>query len=405
MMGGSRAKARRSVWDVIYCPLGAASYGGAERSLLELAAAIQGRGWSVLIVAERALVDTEFPEVAARYGLAVEWVDWAPKRGAWANFRTALRFFRGLETRILHFNISWREHMWAVALAARVARIPVLIGTMRAMPDPHTLIPRKRYLGVFPGLQLWHWSEVAVGWLWGRLLKRTVSINARDFPVRLVRDFHYPRDRLTVIYNGIRISDARMSDSSRESDRERFGVAPEEFLICYVGRVSPEKGIHVLIRAVHELKGPVRLLIVGDGAQKQALEELVDSLNEQNRVSFLGYRKEPKDVMASADVVVIPSLWYEAFGRTVVEAMSVSVPVVASDIGGMAELFTHGVHGLYVQPDSVEALASALTKLQADPDARKQMGVAARQWAVERYSSDRVYEEYFQLYNSLAFNG
>jgi glycosyltransferase involved in cell wall biosynthesis len=106
-------------------------------------------------------------------------------------------------------------------------------------------------------------------------------------------------------------------------------------------------------------------------------------------------------IVAAFDLVAVPSVWYEAFGRTVVEALAMQVPVIASRIGGMAELFEDGVHGHYVPAGDRDALAAAIAALATDPAARRAMGRAGRAWVQERYAMERVAAEYARLYREL----
>jgi glycosyltransferase involved in cell wall biosynthesis len=89
------------------------------------------------------------------------------------------------------------------------------------MPDPHQLVTRRKYFGVLPGLRLWHLPELVAGWLWGKILHRTICVNARDFSARLIRDYGYSPKKLGVIYNGIdtnaqRIPSERMAEAKAD---------------------------------------------------------------------------------------------------------------------------------------------------------------------------------------------
>ncbi len=106
-------------WDLVYLPLGSAGFGGAERSLLDLAGRMAARGKRVLLLAEPALHSTPFAAEATARGLSVRWVDWAPERSLLGKLRVAWPVLRTLNARLLHFNISWRRGMWLIPLLAR----------------------------------------------------------------------------------------------------------------------------------------------------------------------------------------------------------------------------------------------------------------------------------------------
>ena len=376
--------------------------GGAERSILDLASRFHARGNRVLMLVGQELGRTTFVQEAAERGIPVREVDWSPRRSLWANLAAATRALRTVDARVLHLNISWLWWMWVVPLVARVATRARVIGTMRAMPDPHELVPTRRHFGFLPGMRLWHLEEVVTGFLLGRLFERTISINARDFPLRLVRDYRFPRERIGVIYNGIDTSLPPRSWEERARRRASLGVAPEEVLLCYAGRLSREKGLHLLIEALASLPKQIRLVIVGEGPQRAELEAQTQELSLSSRVAFIGFDRDAEGWMAASNVVVVPSTWYEAFGRVVVEAMAQGVPVVASRIGGMAELFEDGVHGYFVEAGSVPDLRRVLARLVGSTAELQEMGHRGRSLVVERYSLERVEADYHREYVALA---
>ena len=190
--------------DVAYFPLGAAAFGGAERSLLELASAQRAAGRRVAVFYEAALASTDFVTQAQAANVPVVPVRWAPEQPLHMVANEVWRFFGGLDARLLHFNISWRSNMWLVPLIARWRSEARLVGSMRAMPDRYELVPRTLHFGVIPGLRLWKLPDLAVGRVWARALHATVSVNRDDYPPRLISEFGFAANRLSVIYNGVR---------------------------------------------------------------------------------------------------------------------------------------------------------------------------------------------------------
>lgn len=119
-------------------------------------------------------------------------------------------------------------------------------------------------------------------------------------------------------------------------------------------------------------------------------------------VSFLGYVSPASQVFAAADVVVVvPSLWNEAFGRVVVEAMACGAVVIASAVGGMQEIFEHRKQGLLVPKGDADAIARALDELASDPALRSRLAEAGFAQARQTYSTDRVCKQYSTLYATL----
>jgi glycosyltransferase involved in cell wall biosynthesis len=388
--------------DIVYFPLGAAAFGGAERSILELASAQQAAGRRVLVCYEAALDQTDFIAQAAALAVPLQRIDWAPELGLRRVVAAAWRLFGQLDARLVHFNISWREHMWVVPLIARWRSAAGLVGSMRAMPERYEDTPRRRHFGFIPGLQLWKLPDLLVGRVWAQALHATVSVNRDDYPPRLVQEFGFARSRLSVIYNGVRLPAQPPSEERRRQARAQLGCPQDAFVVAYVGRVSQEKGVRHAIEALKSCPPRVHLLVAGEGNDLEPSRALARSLGLGERVHFLGYVSQPLTVFEAAHVAVVPSLWNEAFGRVVVEAMGCAIPVVATAVGGMQELFDDGVQGLFVPKADSAAIASALRRLLDDEGARRQMADAARALAVQRYSTERVALEYGALYERTA---
>lgn len=385
-------------FDVIYAPLGASAMGGAERSILELSAAVARRGQRVVMLAGPDLAGTAFGEIAARFDVPVEWVDWGPGHGFWRNLKTALAVTRRYRTRIYHFNMSWLPWMWLIPLVVRLRTRACIISTMRAMPDPHGQVPRRKYFGILPGLQLWHLPELLVGWLWGQLAHRTICINAKDFPTRLVSDYGFPPRRMGLIYNGIEIRQEAADPARLARLRESFGAKENEIVIAFVGRLSAEKGVLDLLDALQRLPLIYRLWIVGDGPQADEIKARISKRGLSERVRLIGFTSAPTEYMAAADLIAVPSTWAEAFGRVVVEAMNEARPVVASRVGGMAELFEDGVHGKFFTPGNSAELAAAIRSLGSERKRLHDVGLAAREWVRQRFSLERVEQQYLEEY-------
>ncbi|MCC8963530.1 glycosyltransferase [Bradyrhizobium sp. Pear76] len=159
-------------------------------------------------------------------------------------------------------------------------------------------------------------------------------------------------------------------------------AAPRAGLL-YVGRLSREKGVGVLLEAVAGTGVPLR--IVGEGPERVALEARVSG-----DVTFLGAlsRAEVLREMANARALVVPSLWYEGFPMVVVEAFARGTPVIASEIGGLAEVVTAGKTGVLAPPGNAVALRSRIVDILGAPDLAAAWGRAARAAYLELYAPD-----------------
>jgi glycosyltransferase involved in cell wall biosynthesis len=142
--------------------------------------------------------------------------------------------------------------------------------------------------------------------------------------------------------------------------------------IVFVGRLVSEKGVWTLLEAVGRLDG-VTLEIVGEGPLMGPLREAGGRAPLEGQVCLRGYLPpaELREVLVRAAVLVVPSLWEEPLGLVVIEAMACGVPVVATAVGGIAEMVQHGRNGLLVEPDDPDALATAIRRLLDDPALRR----------------------------------
>jgi glycosyltransferase involved in cell wall biosynthesis len=171
--------------------------------------------------------------------------------------------------------------------------------------------------------------------------------------------------------------------------------------ILYFGRLSPEKGVDHLLRAMKALPR-VRLQVAGDGPQRAELEGLAHTLS-LNNVEFTGHLngKDLERRIAAARFTILPSLAYETLGKSILESYAWQRPVVASDLGSRRELVREGETGLLYQPGDVEQLSGAISYLAQRPRQVQEMGVAGRQLVATRHSPANHYQELMQLYEQV----
>lgn len=385
-------------WDIVYFPLGSAAFGGAERSLLELAAAQQAQGSRVLVCYEAALENTDFVAQARFRNLHLEPLEWTPEKSFGEVVKAAWHFFRRMDTHLIHFNMSWRRHMWLIPLFARLFSSARLIATMRAMPDEYDLIPRKRYFGIIPSLRIWMLPDLIVGRLWARTMHFVATVNRDNYPPRLIKEFGFTPEKLRVIYNGVVIPADVPSALERQAAKVNLGWESGAFLTAYVGRISEEKGIRHAIDAVAACGPKIHLVIAGEGDQLVPLKAYIEQRGLSSRIRFVGYVNDPFSIFSAADIALVPSLWNEAFGRVVVEAMACGTPVIATAVGGMREIFTDGKEGIYVPLGDPQAIAHAINSLFENPMRLQDMARTGRRLVESRYATQRVVEEYTNLY-------
>ncbi|MDB4881825.1 MAG: glycosyl transferase group 1 [Gemmatimonadetes bacterium] len=176
--------------------------------------------------------------------------------------------------------------------------------------------------------------------------------------------------------------------------------------VTFAGRLASEKGVDVLIRAfrvVRDRQQDARLLIAGTGPAEGALRALIDRLGLLDAVEMLGQLDEAQlsGMLDQSWVHAVPSRWPEPFGLTCTEAMMHGVAVVASEIGGLAEIVQHGVTGLRVPPGDDAALADALALVLSDRSRAERLGAAGSARANELFSVDVCVARFERLYDAL----
>lgn len=171
--------------------------------------------------------------------------------------------------------------------------------------------------------------------------------------------------------------------------------------VVYFGRLSAEKGVDTLIKAVCELKG-VHLTIAGSGPAEEELRRLSLSPNGSS-IDFLGHlqKDEIRALLNKALFVVLPSRCYENFPFTVLEAFASSKPVIGARIGGIAEQIDEGVDGFLFEPGNKEDLKDKIKQLLSSPELIKRMGEKAREKALKSYSSENHYLKIMEIYRQV----
>ena len=207
-----------------------------------------------------------------------------------------------------------------------------------------------------------------------------------------------PVEKQTLIYNGVDLNAFQASREEIETLRtELFSDDPNAaVLVGVVTRITPEKGIHVLVSAMQKLKGKadIKLLIVGgpyfqkDVDYMDTLKQEVADLGIEDSVIFTGFLSDTRIVTSLLDIVLVPSIIPEACPRTIIEAMAVGKPVIATPLGGSKELVTPET-GILVPPEDASAVADAIATLASDQERLAAMGNAARNRAVQLFSSEK----------------
>ncbi len=217
--------------------------------------------------------------------------------------------------------------------------------------------------------------------------------------------------RVRVIANAVDFPKSDGSThTSRYAKRGSLGVGQDDFIVGYMGRLSSEKGlIHLFAACAQLLRNgvPLRVLIVGDGPQRNELEKLSLELGLGNRVLFAGFQEDIAEWIPCMDVFILPSLT-EGTPMSLLEAMAYGVPTIASAVGGVPQVIKHGETGILVSPGKAEEISNAILALLGDPATRQKLAKNALILARARYSVEqwitRIETEYQTLVETFSLN-
>jgi glycosyltransferase involved in cell wall biosynthesis len=202
-----------------------------------------------------------------------------------------------------------------------------------------------------------------------------------------------------LIPNGVDLERYEAQAPSRTLDEE-FGLPSDVPLVGVIARLEPEKGHPTLLEAwplvLHDAPD-ARLLIVGEGSRREALEEHASGLGLRGSIVFTGPRDDVPAVIAALDVAVLPS-YREAQGVSLLEAMALAKPIVASRVGGIPEFVEEGETGLLVEPRDPAALAGAIVRVLSDHALAGTLGRNGRALVRERYCVDVMVRRVEDLY-------
>jgi len=358
------------------------SVGGLENGLVNLLNRMPAQRWRHAVVsltrisgrfAERVQrSDVEFIELDKRPGHLVR------------DYPRLYRLFRRLRPAVVHTrNLAALE----AVVPAWAAGIPVRIhgehGWNLADPDGK----RRRYQ--------------YVRGLYRPFVSRYVALS-RHLQDYLERQVGVPPHRVSQIYNGVDTERFRLAPVRGRIAGCPFGQ-PEDFLAGWVGRMDPVKDLPTLLqafaRAARRPASPLRLVLVGDGPMRPTVERLVAQQGLGDRVWLAGERADIAEIMRGLDCFVLPSLG-EGISNTVLEAMATRLPIIATRVGGNAELIESGMTGLLVPPGDSDALADALVRYSSDRAMARRHAKAARRAAQSRFSLARMVTDYCSLYET-----
>lgn len=208
--------------------------------------------------------------------------------------------------------------------------------------------------------------------------------------------------QVVVVPLGLELGGLLESARDQATARQTLQLPGTAFVVAFVGRLVPIKDVPTLVRAFARVRARVphaHLAIVGNGPSRPELESLVHELGLRPHVTWLGWRDDLDVIYAAADVVALSSR-NEGTPVALIEAMAAGRAVVATAVGGVADVVRHEQTGLVVAAGHAEALAAALERMAHDPALRREWGARGREEARARFGSDRLRQDVAALYRA-----
>jgi glycosyltransferase involved in cell wall biosynthesis len=338
-------------------------FGSMEDYVLQLGTAMVARGDCFVVVFEQMPYEGL---LAKFYEAGIQVIALRPNSST-ENFYLALfRLFRKLRPAIVHFHF-YSQFSW-FPLVAKAAVVRKVFFTEHIRQPMH--------FGKLKRLRLKIWDALIFG-----VLNVTILAISQYIKRVLVSDYSVRESHIKLLNNGVDLTRFTISGEHRHRSVPR---------LISTSNLRPEKGIHILIRALAQVrkKHDCELWIVGDGPERVRLETLAEELGLSNAISFLGIRSDVAQLVQNSDVLIIPSLWQEPSGLVALEALACGVPVIASSVGGLPEIVTSD-SGILVESADVEGLAQAINNLITDLGLARRMGERGRQLVEENFSMTR----------------
>lgn len=335
--------------------------GGAEKLLLDVVRRLNKHRFNVTVVCFRdGVLAPAFQPYAQVYCLDIQ------QKFHPFIFLQLWRILRDIRPQLVHTHLFEADLLGGIAAYAN--SVPVVLSTRHAPND----FRRKTLISLLNRLT--------------QNLFGHVIVNSQYMADFVQRHEGVPARKTFVLYNGIDVSKfpfrGLRDDDTFVNERPTIGC---------IATLKPEKGHEYLIRAlplVLERYPGAHLILVGDGELRGSLEKLVKELALGSAVRFVGTQSDVVRWLNSFDIFVLPSL-FEGFGISVIESMSVGVPVIASRVGGLMEVIEDRVTGLLVPPCDPHALAESILDLLDNPDLRSKLVWAARRQVENRFTIEK----------------
>jgi len=350
-------------------------FGGSEEVALHLMASLDRARWEPVLLHHTGSGVARLADGAGRLGVRTNAVSRGERGWRITGLPPLWRAIRAERPAIFHAHLSWPLACKYGVLAAWLARVPAIVATAHLYVE---LRGNRR-----PPVML-------------RPLRRIIAVSD-EVKTRYAGELRVPARKLAVVRNGIRVPPSvRPRDPALRAELVR---GRPDYVIITPARLHEQKGHAFLLAAATQVPDAT-FVLVGDGPLRAELEVRVRELGLAKRCIFLGHRSDVPDLLAAADLFVLPSL-YEGLPVSVLEAMAAQRPIVATAIGGTDEAVTHEVTGLLVPPRDAAALASAICRMRADPALARRLASGGRERVEREFSSEVAARHVMRIYDEI----
>jgi glycosyltransferase involved in cell wall biosynthesis len=286
-------------------------------------------------------------------------------------------FLKRLKVDLIHCHLPWAGVVGR--LAARLARIPIVYTEHNVMERYHS------------------WTRRANLLTW-QLLDSVVAVS--DEVNASIQKHAGNAVPVSVVRNGIAVNAFTSSPQERKRIRHELSIPQEAAVVGTVAVFRPQKDLHCWLRAARLIQAQVpgtHFLLVGDGILRKEIESLAESLGLSGVTHFTGLQQQVSPFLSAMDIYMNSSI-FEGLPLALLEAMSASLPVVATAVGGVPEVIADAANGFLVPPRNPKALASKACLLLANPQIRAQFGTNSRRLVEQNFDIQRMVQDLEQLY-------
>jgi len=227
-----------------------------------------------------------------------------------------------------------------------------------------------------------------------------IITNSSFMKERLVKKFKYKEKKIDVIYNGFQFQNPKHKDVRKELELKK-----DTSIVTTIANFRYGKDYYAVVKVAKELskkRDDVVFLFVGEGKKRKRIEKMVENLQLENKVFFLGRRDDVPEILSNSDVMFLPTL-YESQSNTIIEAMFYKCPIVTTDIPGNREILKDGSDSFLVEVKDYHKMAKRIITLLDNEDIKKKFKEQAFSSAKELFDIDKMVKEYEGIYENFAY--